>query len=78
MKSLEQALEAAGMPGKVDQSMHVKLTQAERDILSILSRDYKMKMNIVIRRLIVQAAIDKVQDNEVFALIATSDAGVNQ
>lgn len=65
MKSLEQALEATGMPGeKVDISMHVKFTKSERDVLKVLAHEEGVPVNVMIRRAVLLVAMSKQEQKQ--------------
>lgn len=61
MKSLEQALEAAGkIPGeKVNVSRHAKFTKSEHNVLEALAALEGVPLNVMIRRAVMQAAESK-------------------
>lgn len=62
MKTLEQALEAAGkVPGeKVDKSIRTIFTNSEYEVLSALAALEDVPVNVMVRRAVMQTAMSKV------------------
>ena len=67
--NLSQVFQAIAQESQ-DTPFVTRLTPTERQMLGMLAKSYSLNMTEVVRRLIHQAVVDYVNDDEVMALLS--------
>ena len=67
--NLTKVFQAIAQEGQ-DKPFVIRLTPTERDMLGFVAKAYSLNMAEVMRRLLHQAVIDYVRDDEVMALLS--------